>query len=347
MTPYTVFPDRRIQRGEVISDAFRALGVSSLIEACRYVHELPYGYNSDRDDLMILFKEKMGTCSTKHAVIATLAAELGLPIVRGVGVYPMTEAVVTGTDKILAQYNLPYVPMIHCFLEYGRYRVDLTEGNRNGKNRPIEDFLFTDRVAAAIPARDEYMIYRKALSETILKRPELQGVDLKTILHAREEGLKLLKANLQTPSGGSPVEIQPNPDAAEVIRLLSASALPTADLTPRHMTHFFGAAAGGDLKGVVGLELYGGVALLRSLAVAEERRATGLGSRLVERAERHASERGVTSLYLLTATAEAFFRHRGYDRIPREEAPEAIKATPEFTGICPLSAAFMVKQLEK
>jgi N-acetylglutamate synthase-like GNAT family acetyltransferase len=259
----------------------------------------------------------------------------------------MTEAVVTGTDKILAQYNLPYVPMIHCFLEYGRYRVDLTEGNRNGKNRPIEDFLFTDRVAAAIPARDEYMIYRKALSETILKRPELQGVDLKTILHAREEGLKLLKANLQTPSGGSPVEIQPNPDAAEVIRLLSASALPTADLTPRHMTHFFGAAAGGDLKGVVGLELYGGVALLRSLAVAEERRATGLGSRMVERADRHASERGVTSLYLLTATAEAFFRHRGYDRIPREEAPEAIKATPEFTGICPLSAAFMVKQLEK
>jgi hypothetical protein len=41
------------------------------------------------------------------------------------------------------------------------------------------------------------MIYRKALSEVVLKRPELQGVDLKRILHAREEGLKLLKANLK------------------------------------------------------------------------------------------------------------------------------------------------------
>ena len=182
-----------------ISQAFLGLGIRSFQEACRYVHQLPYGYNSDRDDLMILFKEKMGTCTTKHAVIATLAAELGLPITRGVGIYPMTEAIVAGTEKILSEYSLPYVPMIHCFLEYEDYRVDLTEGNRNGKNRPIDDFLYTDRVEATISAKDEYLIYRKALSEVILKRPELKGVDLKRILHAREEGLKLLKANIQFP----------------------------------------------------------------------------------------------------------------------------------------------------
>jgi len=86
--------------------------------------------------------------------------------------------------------------MIHCFLEYGDYRVDLTQGNRNGKNRPIDDFLYTDRVEATISAKDEYMIYRNALSELVQKRPELKGADLKRILNAREEGLKLLKANL-------------------------------------------------------------------------------------------------------------------------------------------------------
>ena len=172
------------------------LGIRSFQDACRYVHGLPYGYNSDRDDLMILFKEKMGTCTTKHAVIATLAAELCLPITRGVGVYPMTEEIVTGTDKILAEYGLPFVPMIHCFLEYGDYRVDLTQGNRNGKNRPIDDFLYTDRVEATISAKDEYMIYRNALSEVILKREELKGIDIRRVLQAREEGLKLLKANL-------------------------------------------------------------------------------------------------------------------------------------------------------
>jgi len=197
MNPFKVFPDRTISEAGSVSKAFLDLGIRSFQNACRYVNELPYGYNSDRDDLMILFKEKMGTCTTKHAVIATLAAELGLPITRGVGIYPMTEAIVTGADKILSEYSLPYVPMIHCFLEYGDYRVDLTEGNRNGKNRPIDVFLYTNRVEAAISAKDEYMIYRRALSEVILKRDELKGVDIKRILHAREEGLKLLKANLQ------------------------------------------------------------------------------------------------------------------------------------------------------
>ena len=197
MNPFKVFPDKQITEAGPISKTFLGIGIRRFLEACRYVHAQPYGYNSDRDDLMILFKEKMGTCTTKHAVIASLAAELGLPITRGVGIYAMTEAIVTGTNKILAEYSLPYVPMIHCFLEYEDYRVDLTEGNRNGKNRPIDDFLFTDRVEATISAKDEYMIYRKALSEVILKRPELEGADLKRILHAREEGLKLLKANLQ------------------------------------------------------------------------------------------------------------------------------------------------------
>ena len=199
MDKFRVFPEKAITGADPVSKAFRDLGIRSFQEACRYVHGLPYGYNSNRDELMILFREKMGTCTTKHAVIATLAAELGLPITRGVGIYPMTEAIVTGADKILAEYRLPYVPMIHCFLEYGSHRVDLTEGNRNGKNRPIDDFLYTDRVAAAISAKDEYMLYRKALGNVILKRDELKGVDLKRILHAREEGLKLLKANLQQP----------------------------------------------------------------------------------------------------------------------------------------------------
>jgi hypothetical protein len=199
MDNYNVFPENAIIGTGSVSKAFLDLGIRTFLDACRYVNELPYGYNSDRDDLMILFKEKMGTCTTKHAAIAALAAEIGLPITKGVGIYAMTEAVVTGADKILTEYGLPYVPMIHCFLEYENYRVDLTEGNRNGKNRPIDDFLYTDRVAATISAKDEYMIYRKALSEVILKRDELKGADIKRILHAREEGLKLLKANLEQP----------------------------------------------------------------------------------------------------------------------------------------------------
>ena len=196
MDIYNVFPNKVITPSGVISDHFIEIGLNTFIDACRYVHELPYGYNTDRDDITILFKEKMGTCTTKHAVIATLAKELGIQIQKNIGIYAMTEQIVTGTDKILRQYGLPYVPMIHCFLVHGDHRVDLTEGNANGKNQAINDFLYTERVTPDISAKDEYLKYRHALQDRILKRIELQDVDMKTILHARKEGLELLKANL-------------------------------------------------------------------------------------------------------------------------------------------------------
>jgi hypothetical protein len=87
--------------------------------------------------------------------------------------------------------------MVHCFLSDGRHRVDLTEGNANGKNGPIDDFLFTTKVAANISAKDEYLLYRNAVKRHILIREEFKAVELKTLLRAREEGLALLKARLE------------------------------------------------------------------------------------------------------------------------------------------------------
>ena len=196
MDKLTVFPDKPISNVGIISAKFLNLGIDSFIDACRYVHTLPYGYNTDRDDLMILFKENLGTCTTKHAVIATLAEELNLPIAKNVGIYAMTEEIVTGTNEILEKYNLPYVPMVHCFLVYDEYRIDLSEGNNNGKNRSIEKFLYTERAESNISAKDEFLLYRKALKDHILTRKEMAAVDITQILHAREEGLKLLKHNI-------------------------------------------------------------------------------------------------------------------------------------------------------
>jgi hypothetical protein len=195
MDDITCLPQRPIKKSGPISEKFLELGVESFIAACRYVRDLPYGYNSDRDKPMILFSENMGSCTTKHAVIATLAKEMDLPVAKRIGIYPMTEEIVTGTDAILRKFRIPYVPMVHCFLVFRDWRVDLTEGNKNGKNRSIETFLHMENVAANISARDEYMLYRNALKERILKLREWKDTALKTILHAREDGLVLLKEN--------------------------------------------------------------------------------------------------------------------------------------------------------
>ena len=96
----------------------------------------------------------------------------------------------------LNAFNLPYVPMLHCFLVYGDYRVDLTEANHNGKNRPIDQFLHTEKVIPNISAKDEYLLYRNALKDRILLREELRDVDIKRILQAREEGIKVLRSKV-------------------------------------------------------------------------------------------------------------------------------------------------------
>lgn len=199
MDPFSTFPDKPISSTGEISVQFLSRGIQTFLDACRYAHELPYGYNSDRDDLLILFKEGKGSCTTKHAVIATLAKELALPVEKQIGIYPMTEEIVTGAEPILKKYDLPYLPMIHCFLSDQVHRVDLTEGNRNGKNRSIETFLYTETVSPNISGKEEYRLYRNALKDRILSMDEMNGVDMKRILHAREEGLALLKTHIRLP----------------------------------------------------------------------------------------------------------------------------------------------------
>jgi amino-acid N-acetyltransferase len=98
-------------------------------------------------------------------------------------------------------------------------------------------------------------------------------------------------------------------------------------------------------KGVVGLEIYDKVALLRSLAVAADSRGNGCGKALVAQAERHARCLGVTEIYLLTTTAAQFFERLGYKRTNRQSAPDPIRQTEEFAALCPSSSAFMVKTL--
>lgn len=196
MDHYRNLPDAVITGQGVITSEFLKLGLTGYRDACRFVHEMPYGYNRDRDDLMSLFEDGRGSCTTKHAVIAALAEELSLSVRKSIGIYAMTEEIVTGTQAILDDYHLPYLPMVHCFLVYNDFRVDLTDGNLNGKNRPLNHFLYTLEVDANISAKDEYRLYRNALKDQIRHRKELNGADLKTVLQAREQGIKLLRSKV-------------------------------------------------------------------------------------------------------------------------------------------------------
>ena len=137
--------------------------------------------------------------------------------------------------------------------------------------------------------------------------------------------------------------IQPIEPGRDIEALLSASGLPTADLRDGAKVTLFACTRDSQLRGVVGLEMRGQVALLRSLAVPSPERGSGIGAALVSHAEQYAARQGVDTIYLLTTTAAEFFERRGYRHASRETAPAAIAGTSQFAGLCPSSSAFMAK----
>jgi amino-acid N-acetyltransferase len=139
------------------------------------------------------------------------------------------------------------------------------------------------------------------------------------------------------------VNTEPNPSLQAAVALLASVGLPSSDLTEPQLEHFLFSGPRDTPTGLVGLELYDGVALLRSLAVAPDAQRSGLGSALLEQAEGYAYAHGVRALYLLTTTAERFFKGRGYRPISRESCPAAIRSTSQFASLCPASSALLVK----
>ena len=134
-------------------------------------------------------------------------------------------------------------------------------------------------------------------------------------------------------------------DHEAIVRMLDAMDMRTSDLTPAMLRDFLLQREEGRVAGVVGLEIMGEVALLRSLAVDENGRHRGLGSALVHAAEHHVWERGVRRLFLLTTTAADFFAHRGYQAIDKSQAPAPIRGTAQFSTLCPASSVLMSKPL--
>ena len=126
---------------------------------------------------------------------------------------------------------------------------------------------------------------------------------------------------------------------------LSNAGLPSGDLTSAHMQNFLLALAGDGPVGMIGLEQFDNVGLLRSLVVEQSARSTGIGKQLVDALETRAAELGVIELWLLTIDADAYFQRLGYSCVKRADAPEEIRQTEEFSDLCPGDAVLMRKRL--
>jgi amino-acid N-acetyltransferase len=134
-------------------------------------------------------------------------------------------------------------------------------------------------------------------------------------------------------------------DDARIRELLSDAELPFEDITA-HLNDFLVAEHTSTIVGTVGLEPYGDIALLRSLAVAASYRNKGVGRKLYDGVVAHARLKGVKRLYLLTTTAKRIFRDLGFHDVDRNLLPDEISTTDEFQKLCPETAVGMTKDID-
>lgn len=159
-------------------------------------------------------------------------------------------------------------------------------------------------------------------------------------------GEAVLVTNAREPRQTDGIEAARSSDLASVLALLDTVGLPQegfAEVLPATIV----AREASRVIGCAALEIYGAVALLRSVAVDPAYRSRGLGQQLVKARLEEARQHGIQHIYLLTETAQDYFLRFGFRLIERSAVSAAIRASVEWTSACPASAQAMVLPLEE
>jgi amino-acid N-acetyltransferase len=120
-------------------------------------------------------------------------------------------------------------------------------------------------------------------------------------------------------------------DLADLLALLTEVNLPHEGVS-EHLHNFFVARDEAyQLVGCAGLERYGSLGLLRSVAVSPGHQHTGLGSKLTAALLDHAAQHGIAEVVLLTATARDFFANRfGFEQVNRQDFDDRLAESREW-----------------
>lgn len=120
-------------------------------------------------------------------------------------------------------------------------------------------------------------------------------------------------------------------------KILQKEKLPYQDVNAENI-QFYRAFSEADFVGIIGLEKFVDVALLRSMVVFDKFRNKGYRGKIINQILEEAAAKEIKEIFLLTTTAKEFFEKLGFEAVERSLVPDAIKTTTEFSSLCPESA---------
>ena len=129
-------------------------------------------------------------------------------------------------------------------------------------------------------------------------------------------------------------------DVGAIKQLLEVNELPLEGVDD-HWKTFVVARDGETLVGCGGSEAYANAALIRSIAVDPTHRNRGIARMIVRQLLDRLSSRGIREFYLLTTTAQDYFKKRGFKKCDRDEVHPQLLGSREFQDACPKTATVM------
>lgn len=116
----------------IVSEHFLSKNIHDFDSACHYISMLPYKRNTDKHDILCVFNDLGGTCSTKHAILRKLALENNYAEIKlMLGIFKMDAEYTRKIKNTLEKFNLKYIPEAHNYLGIEGTYYDFTTVNSN------------------------------------------------------------------------------------------------------------------------------------------------------------------------------------------------------------------------
>ena len=105
-------------------------GIVTFNDACRFIGDIRYDRISNPNDISLVFHERQGTCTTKHAFLKRVAEEQDKQAVElMLGIFKMGAASLPELSEIFNEYDFDYIPEAHVYLRINGEISDFTLKN--------------------------------------------------------------------------------------------------------------------------------------------------------------------------------------------------------------------------
>ena len=205
------------------------------------------------------------------------------------------------------------------------------------------DFALEREIAEHIQA---FVLVRVERAQPVISPAYDSGAGEEEIAARWERYWETLRLTRRAVKSTTAIRSATEEDFPAILALVEQNRLPRDGLHD-HLSTALVAVDGERVVGSVALEMYGPVALLRSVAVEQAYRNRGVGHQLTRSALDLGRQQGVKTIFLLTETAQDFFTRFGFRPIPREDVAPSVRRSVEFTTACPESAQAMVLRLSE